>query len=469
MEPLLLLPAALVALMARVWLKRAGRMRRTQLWLEVARASALTDLGDMASGFGVPQLAARAGVLEVLFEEFGPDGDPGTRIVVTPPKPVDVTMMPDGLTTFLATEIVRGEIDVGDRPFDDAFWINGTPLIVHAFLDADTRHRLLELRRAGRVEVRRGELRLELLDGDDDLGRLIRCFPDVLACVGRLSELQPAVLAVARNAREDPVPRVRLNNLNLLVRELRDDPETEATLRAACTDESDLVRLHAAVALGPSAQRVLLDVAERDSELAAQALAVMDGVEAPLALVSKLLLHARHSYDFQTARECIRLLGRRGGDDVLPILLPLLEDENEIVAGAAAIALGAIARPAAEPALIAALGVPSSDVRVAAAQALGKQGSRIAIVPLKEAAGLFHERSFRVAVREAVAEILQRSDISAGELSMTTPDAGQLALADPVEGKLSLPTAQPGRVSLADARPVRKKRGGKTRRARRSS
>src|SRR5205814_361748 len=122
------------------------------------------------------------------------------------------------------------------------------------------------------------------------------------------------------------------------------------------------------------------------------------------------------------------------------------------LAAVAATALGTTGNPAAEPPLILALQAEHKDLQVAAANALARVGSTVAVLPLKELA----ERSSRdpdllKATRQAIAEIQSRlPGASPGQLSLAGTEAGQLSLAQTEAGQLSLAKDPAGELSPAE-------------------
>jgi hypothetical protein len=97
---------------------------------------------------------------------------------------------------------------------------------------------------------------------------------------------------------------------------------------------------------------------------------------------------------------------------------------------------------ATEPSLLKALQSEESDLRVAAAAALGRVGSVAAVQSLKESAERFWlDPGLRQAARQAIAEIQSRlPGASPGQLTLAgTAEAGKLSLAADPAGQLSLP------------------------------
>jgi len=139
------------------------------------------------------------------------------------------------------------------------------------------------------------------------------------------------------------------------------------------------------------------------------------------------------------------VLGRRGDPTTIPVLAKVLAVELRSEIGvAAASALGSMSHPQAEEPLAKALRYESAELRIAAAQALGRVGSVAAVVPLKDcAANDKRDRELERAVRQAISEIQSRA---------TGASPGQVSLTGSETGQLSIPEGTSGRVSLDDSR-----------------
>jgi hypothetical protein len=411
-----------------LWKSIRGR-KQLQIWQDLVAAHGLEVVET--STFPRVGLKARTGPLAVWIETSRDDSR-SNQITVVIPGPPDFSMV-----RLLPESQAQGrEIEIGDRPFDDTFFIQGPPPLVLALLDAEARRLLLRVHLKSPLELSYGGLRVNL--NDEKIPALL---PLLLDIGRRFAQPLDIPQRLAENALRDPEAGARLQNLLLLIREHPDAPRTIEVLRAACSDRIPEVRLRAAKALGTEGHGVLLEVAESmvDDVLCADAVLAL-GQELPFERAQVILDRARGGSRIQTARACLEELGRSGAIEAVRLLARVMALEKGGLAVDAARALGETGNPAAEPWLIPALQREEKDLRVAAASALGRTGSAAAVLPLKEAA----ERSWldldlRRATRQAIAEIQSRlQGASPGQLSLAGAEAGQLSLSTDPAGQLSL-------------------------------
>ena len=96
---------------------------------------------------------------------------------------------------------------------------------------------------------------------------------------------------------------------------------------------------------------------------------------------------------------------------------------------------------------------PEGPVRAAAVAGLHRIGSVNAVLPLREAADRWGQRTFVRAADEAVAAIQQRlAGATPGQVSLAAADKGGLSLAEE-PGRVSLAGEHEGRLSVADEPP----------------
>ncbi len=415
-----------------------GRRKTLRVWQDAAASCGLQVVE--ASSAWRPWLKARTGPLEVWISTFG---DKKTELVVEGPWPVEfqwVAIRPESASQ-------PAELEIGDKRFDDIFFVGGPAKLVFALLDAETRQLLVRLSLDGKLDISRSELRVNGMPEK----RVPYALPLLLDIGRRFAQPIDIPRRLAENAQQDPVNWVRLQNLLVLVRWLPDDPATAEALRKACSDPSPEVRLRAAKELGAEGRGVLLELAENleDDIVSAEAVPAL-GQELPFELTKAILDRAVSTGSIRTARACLEAIGRGGNAEAVGILAKVLENEHGELAPMAAWALGATGSPAAEPPLIEALERKEENLQVAAANALGRVGSVAAVLPLKEMADRFLLGEIRRAARQAIAEIQARvQGASPGQLSLAGAEAGQLSLAQGEAGQLSLASDPAGQLSIS--------------------
>jgi hypothetical protein len=411
-------------------------------WRKAASQCGLEEVRISLVGLLHVRLTGRSSPLAVRFEDTS--AWKFARVIVAVPGP-----------PFFSWVHIRRqegkparEIEVGDGPFDDVFWIEGPARQVLALLNLESRRLLARLFAQCSIEVAEGEIRAVMQD------HLIPHLLPLLLDLGRqFAQPLDATQQLAENAQRDPEAGVRLRNLLVLVRELPDHPLTKEALRAACADTSAEVRLRAAMELGAEGRHILLGFIESLEGDAVSAEAVRGmASELPFERMKAILVRALGRRRIQTAAACVEALGKSRDGAAVEVLAKVMARETGELAIEAALALETTGSPDAEPALLLALERESSDLRVAAASVLGRVGSPAAVLPLKEAAERFSpDQELRRAVRQAIAEIQSRlPGASPGQLSLAGAEAGQLSLAEAEAGQLSLAQVEAGQLSVAD-------------------
>lgn len=345
-----------------------------------------------------------------------------------------VTLRPASANPFEGALTARERL-VGDAAFDEIFEVSGSAERVAALFDAPTRVRLTRLHRIGRVSLDRGVLRLAMTHDPapptslDDLLRALRevgeHMMDRRALLGRLLD----------NARSDPEPPVRSNNLRVLLHEHAWRDQTEDLLVLACSDADPEVRLLAGRQLGEQGFPVLRELAEGEASWAAPAVMALQE-NLPLSRAPAIIERDLARGGIDVASACITVLGRYGGPEQVDVLVPLLAASPD-VAVLAAHALGELCASAAERRLIAALNAESAALRVAAAAALGKWASVGAVPALREASERYGDPEFRRTAEHAIAAIqarvpgdaagrvsLPEKTVAAGHVSMGVMEKG---------------------------------------------
>ena len=434
-----------------------GEPLRRRAWRAAARSHGMTEVA-IHSGLAVRgSLSGRCGAFRVRLESASRSlDDIGTRISV---EPIEGRLPAVRLRGLDAPG--EPEIEIGDGAFDATFHIGGSPALVLAFLDAETRRTLgrLVAQLAPRrifVEMADGALRAYLMEAHAaDMDRDVALTLGILLQTAEhLAPVTDAPARLAQNAAQDPQPGVRLQNLLVLLREFAEHPATAPTLRAACLDDSREIRLRAASALGVDGYDVLhglIEDAAADDTTVARALYALGG-HLPADRANAILEGALRTRRLGTALACLERLGHSGPDAVGMLAKVALVESGELAVGAAR-ALGSVGGAEAERRLLELLesdrGVPG--LAFAAAEALGRFGSAAAVAALKEAADRSSDRALRGAARQAVAEIQARlTAASPGQLSLSGADAGQLSIAPQEAGQVSVATGDGGEVSLPD-------------------
>ena len=417
-----------------------------------AVAADTCGLTQVARGLnlGGPTLEGRSGSLRVRLERKRSADEervfPETRVFVehVDSRPVPITLRRQA-QGFLDSGPSGRELEIGDKGFDDEFHVTGPHTFVRALLDAPTRRLLRSLLLEADLTVVRGEVSARVAVTTTwalHEFALARMLGYLLQVARHFERPQDLVERLASNARLDPLPEVRLQNLLTLVREYPEEPVTQEALVAASADASDWIRVRAATALGERGRATLLEVAGRDpgdDAAASQAVTVLGRSLAP-ERVREILARALRNRQQGIARACLAALGEGSRGDEVALMSKVMSMEKGDLAVAAADALGSTGSPAAEPPLLAALERDIPELRVAAAQALGRVGTAAAVVPLKEAEARAADSVFSRAARQAIALIQSRlPGASPGQLSMASGEAGTLSLVEDERGRLSLP------------------------------
>ncbi len=416
-------------------------------WLESELQRASSELGVQFEPQS-PRRGSVAGTCEdfavrVAMEQKEAQGDESqsaTHLCVTISGP----RIPTGIG-FAADRDTGEDVLTGDTAFDDMVEVRGEPSIVLALLDREIRQRLAEfVRIGGRLEV--GRL-TSCVRSSFSSGELVRSLRLGLWLARELSSPGGGVCErLARNAKSDPHPGVRLWNLLQLHEQFAGTAEAREASTADLEDSSPWVSLAAARFLGkeglPVLERLALDKAAPEGA-AVEAVALV-AARCPAEHAGPLLLTALKTRSGETRRQAVQELGRIGYAPSRGSLIVLLGYADPRTAAAAAGALAALGDPSAERALLKALESEARELRLAAIRALGAVGAATAVEPLLtflESRRLDGET--RQAIRDAVAGIQSRlAGAGAGQLSLaaTAPGSGWLSVAAPgaKEGDLSL-------------------------------
>ncbi len=430
MEPLFGLVAAAIAASVAYLVTSERRRAQLRVWRAAALHAGLTETEDVEGGlFDGAFVIGRSGDLRVRLESYRKGKyENGTKIVVTGlgHGAGGLSLRREGLGTAIEKRFIgEREIEIGDRSFDDEYYVQGQAPLALAILEPETRRRLAVLLRgtvavAGREPV---EVDASLSDGilevrvkesgfSGNRERVPEILPGVLEVARRLVAPQDVAGRIAANVRREPEAGARLQGLLMLSREFPGHPATRETLLAAREDASEEVRLRAGMALGDEGRETLVALVTRtgtgDSCAARAIEALGERLEAE-ALEAALRRALGGAGRPLTAQASLEALGRRGPVE-------------------------------AEGQMIEALGSPDPQVQAAAARALGRAGTVAAVGALREAMPP-HGDLLRSVGRQAIAEIQAR---------LAGAEPGQLSLAGGEAGALSLADGEPGRLSLSD-------------------
>ncbi len=435
------LTASILVIFVLWYHKRKDTEKRIHEWTSAVSEMGLADVQSKSSL--KPWIIARGeGIwLEVKQDDSYED----TCIVIGAPD-----LFPQRLElraeTALAKVVSGPDVEVGDEEFDRKVLVRGHPVLAAALLDVDARRKIAELVGHG-CQIRGGRLVVSL-------PLILRNRDQFLATVGGLLDLvrslsnpsNPAIL-LASNVRIDPLPKVRLRNLELLLERFPRRSETTDVLLEAVADQAVEVRLRAAAALGEKGRSTLLEIVEDPAsgdEIRADALLTL-APDLPVAKIIDILAEGSRNRSRSLTTAAISFLGQIGGEVAINKLCALLEGPDQESAATAARSLGEVGSSAVEKNLIDALDHPDPAVRLAVVGALGDVATVTAVAPLHAAMSSTSDRELRRALPRAVAAIQARiSGAEPGQLSLASAaEAGQVTLVvDDGQGQLSLSEEQ---------------------------
>jgi hypothetical protein len=355
--------------------------------------------------------------------------------------------IPQGLT-FGEERGTGDDVLTGDTVFDDLVEVRGAPSILLALLDREIRQRVSEfVGLGGRLEG----------------GRLVCCTPTTFSpgevvrslrlglwLAREISSPSGGVCErLARNAKLDPLPGVRLWNLLQLHEQFPDTREARHASREDLKDPSPWLRLAAARFLKDESLEALERLAQdRDvpQSAAAEALALL-AARCPAERAGPFLVRALKTHSGEARRQAVEELGRiryRQARGPLIVLLERADPRTGAAAAAALAALGTLGDVTAETALLKAMESDARELRLAAVRALGTVGSAASVEPLLAFLGRRRlDAETRQAIHNAVGAIQSRiAGADAGQLSLAVPSPGSgwlsVAPRDAGHGDLSL-------------------------------
>ncbi len=251
---------------------------------------------------------------------------------------------------------------------------------------------------------------------------------------------------LARNARSDPQPGVRLLNLLQLHEQFPEKAEAREASQEDLKDPSPWVRLAAARFLKDEGLAVLEQLVQDRAipeSAAAEALTLL-AARYPAQRAGPLLATALKMHSGEARRQAVEELGRIRYGQARGPLRVLLEHADPRTGAAAAAALAALGDVKAETTLLKAVESDARELRLAAIRALGMVGSAASVEPLLSflASRRLDAETSQV-IRSAIGAIQSRlAGAGAGQLSLaaTPPGSGWLSVARPGDehGQLSL-------------------------------
>lgn len=388
--------------------------------------------------------------------------------------PAGLKINPEGVLGGLNAAFGFGhDLRTGNVSFDDRTRVAGPEAQALALLDHATRARLSGRLAHATVRVEDSTVVFEIPELITEAARVVgvvKELVDLARCLSLTGRSVPAMLRT--NAASEPLRAVRQRNLEVLIRDYPGEKDTTLACERAVADERDAqIVLMAAKRLGepgwPYVQKVM-EMPRAEASLRVEALEHLSA-QVPSARLLPLLKAALGSSCPALHPPAILALGRLPDVPACALILLRLENAHDATAVAAARVLGDLRDGRAEWALVQLLARENPHVRIAAATALGKLGTRAAVEPLlacSRTSSVLGDGEVRRAVREALVIIRARlGDVDVGRLSVVetggevgalsvAPDEGALSLADePLPARQAAPAPETDLAALsADAR-----------------
>ena len=338
----------------------------------------------------------------------------------------------------------RGEeCTTGIPEFDRDIHVEGDPYAAFALLSVQGRKSAFELVTEFRAHVTRGRVIYRGLEVPGTANFLPLVLGRILAAARALSISDPGPYErLFRNVERDPAPRVRRKSLELLLDRHQAEPKTIRATELALHDADPRIRLIAGVQKGPDGSRTLCDLVESGSvpeSIRARGLQVLLETmpwEAIHTTVARCL-----SPD--TPEEVRNMAISRSGElrlaTAVEALIGLTRHDDAETVSLSVLALGQIADPTAEPAILGLLDrIDQVPLQLKVVEALSTLGTARSVEPLLKLVG---GTTIKTSAREAIRRIQSRlGDVDAGRLSIveSADGAGSLSLA-PEPGGLSIP------------------------------
>jgi len=363
-----------------------------------------------------------------------------TRVTATASGvPADLFVTQEGLGAKIAKAFGGQDVDSGDAAFDKAYRVRGPEDVCLSKLVPEARAALLTSAAKNVTKIEKGQLTLVrsgLLSDAIQLGEMLDAAVAILRPFATIPS--DVVESLARNATSDPDAGVRYKSLDLALSRYGQHPAALRAKEVALRDADPRVATLAAIYGGAQAREVLAAGAQSaavEPDLRVRALrALVERFEPALCETAvRAGLADRESPQMRLL--AADLAGKIRIKGTASSLLKLgLEAEPE-TACAAARSLGLCREEQAEAHLLRVLERDDSEVRAAAATALGDVGTALAVeklLPLTQ--GFLGSGAVKAAARAAVDRIrARRAEAGAGGLTVAEPSADG--------GSLSLPEA----------------------------
>lgn len=362
--------------------------------------------------------------LELRVEPMGVLYNEGTtprynlKVILRDPEGLDGEL---GLSdaTLAADSMPMTALVLGDPVFEQAYTLSGPEHVVRARLGRAQRATLLNL--PGRLTVL-GDSLTYITGGLFVGAHAIEAAVDqAYEALLQVRAPQDPVAALVQVARHDPEARLRAGALKVLLKHYKADLGVAEACALAVEDSDPQVRLLAAKGCPHDAQRILRELitAPHPEALRCEALRAL-GECLPATEAGPILCEALFEPSVPIACEAATQMARLQPPDGPDQLLERLNRAGPRLTIAIVHALGEIAAASSEPALIKACASTASQVREAAAGALGAFASPGALAQMQSILQSETTPAVRKRLTWAIGQIRARHQPEAGRLSVAT-------------------------------------------------
>lgn len=363
--------------------------------------------------------------------------------------PKVVSLSRQGLGMDLVQAIAGADHQTGDDGFDRAVLVRGDPLVLTAALDAASRQRFFNLmQRFPAARVKDGQVVVEVSGRPVGPSEVIAHLDEIVALARSLTFTAAGTQErLSRILEGDSFGPVRLRAAEALAQRTR-LPVAEAALQHALKDRAPEVRAVAARALGDTAAMLRLLASDTvpntiRADLCAR-LSRRGAAPTLLAPILPRLLDAPGEDAAGLRLAALRVVAAVDPELARRVLPPRARSRDPHERAAVAVGLGALGDEAHERAVLALLEDDAIEVRLAAAQALGRVGTLHAVPPLRVLAGAWlGSADVAAAASEAITHIEARHGAAeAGRLALVEDgghvslvgEGGEVAVVDPGRG-----------------------------------